>query len=723
MNVRITLATILVLLGWAAPATACGPVFERAFFTYSLHPNPPFEDFAQGRLGILQPTYARSYLAVAHRVMAGHPLDEAQQREVTQLWMDRITFSGPHADDTTAMWLDARASVAGADEAPPLSLHRDLPGTSWGSYLNCTPDAFETAAQTLQDLVVQLGAASPHVRDWIHLQDQVFANCGGDDLVVPRLGPGRGAAPPKIIRAHRAYQAASACFYAEQFIEAQRRFDAIGRDPRSPWAPIAPYLAARAAVRQASLAPDGVDLDAMAAAEARIAALLTGDVSPDLRPHLIALMDYAAFRTHPEGQLHMLASRLSDSEIDGSIRHLVDDYTRLLDRWESDFATLAASDDDLTEWVLAFQGHRDGVPERAFERWTDSGSSAWLIAALVHATPDFDRTEYLLAGASALSPGDPAYPTAAYHQARLLSATGRLAEAREVLDAARSFDTLDEPARNTLTSARLALATDLDEFVALAPRQCAGIGLEWDWRLVDPPPEGTPPMLDADAAALLGGALPLELVIDVARRDALPTSVRRDAALSAWVRATLLRDHGTGVPAAQLAADIDSALAPLLEEYLAADDETGQHHAAVLALLQLPGATPHVPSGLGRREPLTEIDSYRDNWWSGTLGHTRDGIAPLPFLDATQAEALASELEALRAAPIAPDYLCEQALALAEDLPDDPRAPQALHLAVRATRYTITGDDTGTWSRRAFETLHREYPDSEWAEKTPYWYK
>jgi hypothetical protein len=723
MNVRITLATIFMILGLAAPANACGPVFERAFFTYSLHPSPPFEDFAQGRLGILQPTYARSYLAVAHRVMAGHPLDEDQQREVTQLWMDRITFSGPHADDTAVLWLDARASVVGDEDAPTLSLHRDLPGATWGSYLNCTPDAFETAAQTLQDLVIQLGAANPHVRDWVHLQDQVFANCGGDGHVVPRLEPGHGAAPPKIIRAHRAYQAACACFYAEQFTEAQRRFDSIARDPKSPWAALAPYLAARAAVRQASLAPEGVDLKAMGAAETRIAAGLSGDVAPEMRPRLIALMDYAAFRAHPDGQLHGLAARLSTPEIDGSLRHLLDDYTRLLDRWQSDFATLPAGDEDLTEWVLAFQGHRDGMPGRAFEQWTESGSSAWLIAALVHATPDFDRTEYLLAGASALSPGDPAYPTAAYHQARLLSATGRPAEAREVLDAALELGTLDEPARNTLTSARLALATDLDEFVALAPRRCAGIGLEWDWRLVEPPPEGTPLMIDADAARLLGAALPLELVVEVARRDTLPTAIRRDVAISAWIRATLLQDHGTGVPAAQLASELDADLAPQLEAYLAADDEAGQHHAAVFALLQLPGATPHVPAGLGRREPLAEIDSYRENWWSGTLGHVPAEITPLPFLDEAQAEDLATELEALRAAPIAPDYLCEQAIALADAIPDDPRSPQALHLAVRATRYSITGEDTGTWSRRAFEMLHREYPDSPWAEQTPYWYK
>jgi len=55
--------------------------------------------------------------------------------------------------------------------------------------------------------------------------------------------------------------------------------------------------------------------------------------------------------------------------------------------------------------------------------------------------------------------------------------------------------------------------------------------------------------------------------------------------------------------------------------------------------------------------------------------------------------------------------------------PNDQRVPEALHLAVRATRYGGSDKKTGSWSKSAFEMLHQKYPHSEWTKKTPYWFK
>jgi hypothetical protein len=53
------------------PVYGCGPFVERAIFTYTVHPDLPLTGYAQGQLGILQPTYARSYLYVAYRYLIG----------------------------------------------------------------------------------------------------------------------------------------------------------------------------------------------------------------------------------------------------------------------------------------------------------------------------------------------------------------------------------------------------------------------------------------------------------------------------------------------------------------------------------------------------------------------------------------------------------------------------------------------------------------------------
>jgi len=54
---------------------------------------------------------------------------------------------------------------------------------------------------------------------------------------------------------------------------------------------------------------------------------------------------------------------------------------------------------------------------------------------------------------------------------------------------------------------------------------------------------------------------------------------------------------------------------------------------------------------------------------------------------------------------------------------EDPRSPEAWHLAVRATRYGCMDEQNGEVSKTAFQLLHRQWPKSVWAEKTPYWFR
>ena len=75
------------------------------------------------------------------------------------------------------------------------------------------------------------------------------------------------------------------------------------------------------------------------------------------------------------------------------------------------------------------------------------------------------------------------------------------------------------------------------------------------------------------------------------------------------------------------------------------------------------------------------------------------------------------------ALPAGPDWLGAQTIAYARAHPEDPRVPEALHLVVRATRYGCKDGNTGDFSKRAFELLHRRYATNEWAKKTPFWYK
>ena len=123
-----------------------------------------------------------------------------------------------------------------------------------------------------------------------------------------------------------------------------------------------------------------------------------------------------------------------------------------------------------------------------------------------------------------------------------------------------------------------------------------------------------------------------------------------------------------------------------------------------------------------RAAAIGRLDSYRDNWWCASGDEPAPDPGPLPFLSAADRTAAASERARLRKLGTAPNHLAREAVRLATARPDDPKAPEALALAVRATRYGCGDSDTGAASRRAFELLHQRYPKTEWAKRTPYWF-
>jgi hypothetical protein len=94
-------------------------------------------------------------------------------------------------------------------------------------------------------------------------------------------------------------------------------------------------------------------------------------------------------------------------------------------------------------------------------------------------------------------------------------------------------------------------------------------------------------------------------------------------------------------------------------------------------------------------------------------------VSGAPFLPAADRQQAAAQLEELRSLATGPNWLAAQTLAFAEQHPQDARVPIALHLVVTATRYGCSDEQTGGFSKRAFDLLHRRYPNSEWASRTP----
>jgi hypothetical protein len=735
---------LLVLLMMAAlvysegPVLGCGPFIERAVFTYSKHPDFPLERFAAGELGVLQPTYARSYLAAAYRHLTGAGLDQHEQRDVVRLWNERLKpYWESEAENWVKTWLDARSKVAASAPPTGIEVYRAEDRKDYYAYyMNCPQDAFKTAAATLEDRVKKFGAPSAEVKGWVEAQDQVFANCAGGQSIPSEAN----TAAPALVQDDRAYQIAAANFYSGNFDAAEKMFSAIAADSSSPWKQVANYLVARALVRKATLGAGAGKTDAatLARAEGQLRKVLADQGLAALHPAAGRLSSFVRFRLRPEERMRELAEAILKKNSKTLYQDLWD-YTQLLDQFVNDdqeerkFESLPSIGraDDVTDWVLTYQVTDKAALDYSLEKWAKTSSTPWLIAALSKIDAAHPRAAELISATDKIKQGSPAYATAAFHAIRLMADSGRRDEARGRLDSvlAQAGVLLPPSARNLLLSLRMKLARNLDEFLKYGAQVPAAITYDIDGREL---PEDLKEneqlksladgraMLSEEAAAALNQKMPLSLLKQAATSQALPAHLRRELAIAAWTRAALLDDEQTAralVPALE-------SLAPELKEHLgayaSAEGIDARKFAAVYLMLKFPAMRPQVDPGVSRMIPLSEIDNFRDNWWCEA---SRNAQAQAPdFLSEAEEAAAARELERLVAIGTAPNYLSAQAVAYATKKPDDPRAPEALHLAVRSTRYGCKDDQTTKFSRQAFQLLHKRYPASEWAKKTKYYY-
>ncbi len=678
---------------------------------------------------------------MAYRHLAGLGLDRDEERAVLALWKEAFYLGPePEAIRDLKVWVEARSKIRGSDPAPYADPFRPLGQDSpFTHYLNCSGDAFRTAVRTLNERAQRFGATSPEVEAWVEAQDQVFYNCGGGESIP---SPPRPGSPP-LLRADRAYQIAAAHFYAGHLDEAEKLFRDIASDRSSPWRQVAPYLVARTLVRKATLGagPNQTDEAGLARAEDRLQQVLRDD---ELRPmHAAAkrLLAFVHFRLRPEERLGELDPVLLQRHIGAALKLDLRDYLLLLGGPAGRASADGAKAGHLTEWLLTFMDTDSAALATSLKRWTETSSFPWLVAALAKVPAGHPRMAELLEAAAKVGRNSPAYPTLAFHAIRLMIESGKKDEAHAKLDAllAPGGPSLPLSSRNLLLAQRMALARDLEDFLKHAPRAPAGLTLDVEFEEIPTDfvkeldagtkiiPKGfgrSRARLDADAATILNARMPLPMLADVVASTTLPNDLRRDLALAGWTRVVLLDDESAAVRFG----DALQGLWPqvgggLAAAYRSGGGNAGNKAVAVYLMLKTPGARPYVKGGLGRLTAAQQIDNFRDNWWCAlTPPSAKNGKGPLDFLSEADRAKAKDEVARLAGLPVGANYLAAQAIEWAKRSPKDPRVPEALHLAVRATRYGCTDGDTGKFSRQALQLLHRRYPKSEWAKKTKYWF-
>lgn len=747
---------MVLLLSQPLTALACGPFFEQAVLVHTAHPDFPLSEYARGNIGIIRPNFARSYLAVAYRYLVNKPLSPAEQKAALSLWNFRLLSTWDDQSKSLDSWRAARkafTTAAGCDIDQYRAL--DAPdGSSWQTYLNCPNDAFTTAVATLNQRVAKYGQNSPVVKDWLKAQDQVFCHCDSPRFDFeknkrdpePAFPAALPATADPLAKADRAYQIAAANFYGQKYDDALNQFQAIAKDASSPWSVWAPYLVARTIVRKATTAPE-MDTAMLARADEQIGSVLSNASLSATHSAAQQLRNFVRIRLFPEQTLHELAAKITSSNAGDTLDQDLTDYTVLFDNilglTSDDIGgltysklPLAVKQDDLSDWIATFQSTDDAAREHAIERYRATHSTAWLVAALTKADPKQPITDSLIDSAMTVPTTSLAFLTAFYRAAQLLHSRSP-AVAKSALDKALARTNIPPSSKNLLLDERTKYATNLKEFITLSIRTPAVLSSDYEGNEL---PDDTRTLakmttfysgqqvlspIGADFFNLTATTAQLAEAVQI---KLLPAPTQKNFVQAAWARAFLIDDKAIGDKMSPM---LRQSYPSMVSELMNFENTTGpaRRFAGTYVLLRNPGMRPFVNWGLQRTTPINKIDNYQDNWWSNKSAEW-PSLATAYNLQPTQqislpgilAKGNANEMAKVKALGPAATFLTREAIVFAKARPTDARIPEALALAVKATRFGPKDAETSKLSKEAFQILHRSYPKTQWAKQTPYFY-
>lgn len=750
-RIKKSIALCLVLfasIGNSLPAYSCA-FDSQSYFTYTVHPDLPLNKYAAGQLGIIDASYARSYLLTAYRYLEDKPLNDAEQKAVVQLWNDRLKVDYEGKDSDPDVWLKARKAVPGASKIDQIETARPISKQdSWQTYCNCQTNSFITAADTLKGLITKYGAGSDNVKEWLKAQDQVFTNCGYPSwsdkpppLAIPSALP---KTAEELLQKYRDYQIAAANFYSQNFEAAKKQFEAIGADSASPLKHIAPYMVIRCMIREASLAKT-LDKNLLVSAQTALKKLQEDHSYQDMSADLAKLASFIDARLDPARHVQHL---MNESYTNGNLGEITKTLDSILGDDDQDQADKkhelpeALKQIDALDWLVSFKSSDDAAKKHKIERWEKTHSIPWLVAAISSAGAKDAQTNALLSAADQAEQKSAAAKwTLMYHSNRLRLEMGKKDQVRSALDQVISLPPANLPAGslNAFRTQRLPLSKSLDEFLKFGFQtplcNCSNGGTyevpdDINDIVSDKKLPAEKPVFTPEAGLALQKQLPLTSLNALANNAALPAAQRNNIAWTGWVRAILVGDDAASKQLAQTAKQFNKSKAAMFDSYLSASTPEQKAFAATFLMLHFSSAQPNPAWG-----PLQD-DSYGDSsgwWWSEhpatesiTIG-MGDSNDPLPefdplFLSAAEKNQAKQQVTKLKSVIAAPNYFAKIVLPFAQAHPDDPRVPEALHWFVKATRYGMTDDATKTYSKQAFNLLHSKYKTSPWTKKTPYFY-
>ena len=729
------LGTALLILAFAWPASASGPYY---YITYFVGPIEK-EDVIAGNFPDRLYAYDVMFSLIVYLQLNGRFTDD----HATLFQSKRASERTPPAeaeDYEEKFWLMAREE----GYEPPTGFgtwklfsrevaDADDPGNSAtiSNYVhNCQFDAFKTAGETLSDRKSRYGAGSVELSRWLEAQVQVFAQCSGETAFAPLDEPASNWLP--LERHDRRYQIAAAYFYDGQYLEAASRFEEIGRNADSPWQDLGRYLVARSLTREASV--NGND------------PLRHFDLSLNAYRELASDPAYLADFPSVASQILRIRTRIDAAAVQSEIeQRIFDDPAGMSAQDLHNYVYLrrrvspTEEATDYTRWVWYATNYQTAL-EEVVEQWRAERSTAWLYIALARASSSLDEstlTELLLA-AEALPDDTPGHLNMLVQRIRILGLLGRVDAGLRLAEEAIG-EGLDRSSVNRVRLAAAGITLTWSDYLRWASLKPLSIPWTDEFGRQLPPNfhrfTSDTTLFSNNAVNLLNTYFASSMIEEVIDTPGLSDFQRGRLAIAGWTKAMLADDLDAALRLSALIRRHVPWLAHELEQFEQAQD---MHFEAARIIFDYPAFSPWLYRGVARIDYANTISTSRptpdhvtfdQGWWCASSYYNRARE------DRTREEMLQSplfsrysdaELAAIREVgeyrqTAATTSFGPHVIRYASDNLDDPRVPRALHRLVFATRYACYSKP-GNISQAAFALLHEHFPDSVWAEKTPYWF-
>ena len=415
--------------------------------------------------------------------------------------------------------------------------------------------------------------------------------------------------------------------------------------------------------------------------------------------------------------------------------------------------------EELTDWLFTYQIENEEAYLYSLSKFRQTSADIWLATAISKANKGSSEIGRLIDAAGKTNRGGPAYPTIAYHLARIYLEQGKTAEARKLLDAVlNSPSDLPISSVNQFLDLRVKLAENLDDYLRLSLRKPFGFDFDGTAGTVDEiiaeqkswfdPKSETKTreeydsdvdenwknerewqdrlMFDSDTVETINHHFPLTMLIQAGRSPGLPDYLRDRFILPIWTRSILLNDM---VTARKIAPELIKYY-PQLEEQVnsvtGAKTPAAAQNAGLYMLLKNPMLSPYIDAGFGRAD--NEFSAWDGNdWWCTPYDTEYDDksgeerqkkVAKPQFLTAAQSTLAQAERKKLKDLGDAPAFLGQKVLDWARRSPMDKRVPESLFIVYEANGWIKYGcGNNETLKTEITNVLKKRYPGNEWTLK------